>query len=113
MFMSVHIPIGGKTSPAKAPRQVRRARVLMSAVLHTSTGPKRVTVHDISRNGDQIASRDEIPNDCDVLFERGGVCAAARVIRVAKGEAGIRFYRELSAEEIDGTLPSTLLRRAR
>lgn len=112
MFMSVHAPIASKTS-VKPPRQVRRARVLMSATLHTPLGPKRVTVRNISRNGAQVASKDEIPSDCDVLFERGGVYAAARVIRVARGEAGIRFYRQLSPDEIDGTLPSTLLRAAR
>ena len=112
MFMSVHSPIGPKAS-AKSPRQSRRARVLMSATLHTPAGPKRVTVRDISRNGAQVASRDEIPGDCDVLFERGGVYAAARVMRVSDGEAGIRFYRELSRDEIDGTLPSTLLRAPR
>jgi hypothetical protein len=85
----------------------------MSAKLHTPAGPKRVTVRDISRNGAQVACTEEIPGDCDVLFELGGVYAAARVIRVAKGEAGIHFYRELSPQEIDGTLPSALLPKAR
>lgn len=85
----------------------------MTAKLLTPDGVKRVTIHDISRSGAQVASKEQIPSDCDVLFERNGVYAAARVIRVSKGEAGIRFYRELSADEIDGTLPSTLLRGAR
>lgn len=110
--MSVHRPID-RPSPPKSPRRTRRARVLMTAKLLTPEGVKRVTIHDISRTGAQVASKEEIPSDCDVLLERGGVYAAARVAWVADGEAGIRFYRELSAEEIDGTLPSTLLRGAR
>ena len=112
MFMSVHSPIRAKAS-AKSPRGTRRARVLMSAMLTTPMGTRRVTVRDISRNGAQVACREEIPNDCDVLFELGRVHAAARVIRVADGEAGIRFYRELSRQEIDGTLPSALLPKSR
>lgn len=82
----------------------------MTATLVTPKGSKKVTIRDISRHGAQVALSDDIPNDCDVLFKRGSVFAAARVAWVSGGEAGIRFYRELSPDEVEGTLPASLLR---
>ena len=103
--MSMHAPV-------EPPRRSKRARVLMTGVLMTPAGQRRVTIKNISRTGAQVASDEKIPEDCDVLFKRGNLFAAGRIAWVAKGEAGIRFYRELSPEEIDGRLPTTLLRKA-
>jgi len=103
--MSVH-------SPVEPPRRGKRARVLMTGVLTTPAGQKRITIKNISRSGAQVASDETIPGDCDVLFKRGNLFAAGHVAWVAEGEAGIRFYRELSPEEIEGRLPKTLLRKA-
>lgn len=83
----------------------------MTGVLTTPAGTKRIRIKNISRTGAQVASDDHIPDNCDVLFKRGSLFAAARVAWVADGEAGLRFYRELSPEEVDGALPGTLLRK--
>lgn len=87
-------------------------RVLMTAVVMTSLGTRNVTIRDISRSGAQITFRDEIPKGCDVLLKRGDLCAAARVAWVKESEAGLSFYRELSPDEIERTLPTALLRGA-
>jgi len=104
--MSVH-------SKIQASRGTSRARVLMTGMLLTPVGNVKIVIRDISRSGAQVAIRDDIPNDCDVLFKRGPVYAAAHVAWVEDGEAGIRFYRELSPDEIEGTLPAALLRKGR
>jgi PilZ domain len=117
--MSFHSPIEAprptkKTTQAtQATRGAKRARVLMSGTLLTPTGTQKVTIRDISRSGAQLATTEKIPSDCDAIFKRGSLFAAARVAWSSSDEAGIRFYRELSPEEIDGTLPSSLLRNPR
>jgi len=92
------------------PVRTKRTKVLMSCVLVTPTGAQRVKLRDISRSGAQISAGGRIPKDCDVLFKRGSLWAAARVVWVTGDEAGLQFYRELSADEIEGTLPTSLLR---
>jgi hypothetical protein len=91
-------------------QRAKRARVLMFAVLVTPAGTRKVTIRDISRSGAQVAAKDKIPTDCDVLFKRGSLFAAARVAWVSGDEAGLRFYRDLSPDEVEGTLPVALLR---
>jgi hypothetical protein len=97
-------------SKIKPGRDTKRARVLMVGSLMTPDGARRVTIRDISRTGAQVACDENIPADCDVLFRRGDLFAAAHVAWANKGEAGLRFYREISEEEIDGCLPAALLR---
>jgi hypothetical protein len=92
------------------PQRARRARVLMFGILVTPAGIRKVTIRDISRSGAQVAAKDKIPTDCDVLFKRGSLFAAARVAWVSGDEAGLRFYRDLSPDEVEGTLPVALLR---
>jgi PilZ domain len=94
------------------PQRAKRARVLMFGVLVTPVGTQKVTIRDISRIGAQVAGKDEIPKDCDVLLKRGSLFAAARVAWVSGNEAGIHFYRELSPGEVEGTLPGALMRES-
>jgi hypothetical protein len=101
--MSVH----AKIDP---PRQAGRTRVLISGALLTPEGTFKVRIRDVSRGGAQVICTDKVPAFCDVLFKRGPVCAAARVVWVNGGEAGLRFYRELSPDEIEGALPAALLK---
>ena len=96
-----------------APRNTKRTRVLLAATLTTPAGPQKVTIRDISRSGAQVATQARIESDCDAIFKRGSLFVAARVAWVSNDEAGIRFYRELSPEEIDGTLPLSVLRNPR
>jgi len=104
--MSMHAAID-------APRRTRRTKVLMTGVLLTPAGAQKVTLRDISRTGAHLVGAKDVPSDCDAIFRRGALFAAARVSWAGAGEVGISFYRELAAEEIAGTLPPTLLRPAR
>ena len=97
-------------SKIKPGRETKRARVLMVGSLMTPDGARRVTIRDISRTGAQVACDEQIPANCDVLIKRGSLFAAAHVAWVSKGEAGLKFYREISEQEIDGSLPTALLR---
>src|SRR3954462_6101162 len=97
-------------SKIKPGRETKRARVLMVGSLMTPEGVRRVTIRDISRTGAQVASDEQIPANCDVLFKRGDLFTAAHVAWSNQGEAGLKFYREISEDEINGCLPTALLR---
>jgi len=92
------------------PARTKRTKVLMSCVLVTPDGAQSVKLHDISRGGAHISASRPVRSDCGVLFERGSLLVAARVVWVTGDEAGLRFYRELSADKIEGALPTSLLR---
>ncbi len=92
-------------------RTAKSSRVFMSAVLTTPAGHHRVTVRDISSQGAQVGGVTGLAV-CDALFRRGEVIAAARVAWVKGDEAGIHFYRELTADEVAGALPGGQLRSA-
>lgn len=100
-------------STIESPRRTKRTRVLMKSLLMTATGAHKVTVRDISRTGAHVVGVRGLQEDCDAIFSRGELFAAAHVAWVDGDEAGLRFYRELSPEEIDGTLPTALLRQRR
>ena len=94
----------------KPPVRTERARVLMVGSLITPDGTQKVTIRNVSRTGAHVVVTGELPKGCDVMFKRGSLFAAAHVAWVRRDEAGIRFYRELSADEVEATLPTTLLR---
>lgn len=54
--------------------------------------------------GAQVTSREKLPTGCDVVLKRGSLFAAARVASVSGDEATLRFYRELSDDEIERAL---------
>jgi hypothetical protein len=94
----------------KPPVRTERARVLMVASLITPAGTQKVTIRNVSRTGAHVVVTGELPKGWDVLFKRGSLFAAAHVAWVRGDEAGLRFYRELSPDEVEGTLPAALLR---
>jgi len=91
------------------PVRSKRTKVLMTCVLVTSAGAQSVKLNDISRSGAHVLTTGQLPTDGDVLFKRGSLCAAARVVWISGDEAGLRFYRELRVDEIEGSLPTSLL----
>jgi hypothetical protein len=104
--MSYHSTIG-------SPPRTKRTRVLMKGVLMTADGAHEVTVRDISRTGAHVIGVRGLCEQCDAVFSRGELFAAALVAWVDGDEAGLRFYRVLSPEEIEGSLPTGLLRERR
>jgi hypothetical protein len=86
-----------KLAPA---RRSTRTRVLMVATLVTCSGSQRVRIRDFSSKGAQVVLEGGKLAKCDVLLKRGELCAAAQVAWVKGDEAGITFYREVSADEL-------------
>lgn len=97
-------------NPNLSTRTKRRTRVLMTATLMTPTGAQKVMIRDISRSGASIVVPEPIPSACDAIFKRGSLFAAARVAWSNDREAGLTFYRELTAEEVEDSLHPALLR---
>ena len=85
----------------------------MNAALVTASGSQKVTARNISRRGAEMLGVRGLREECDVVFSRGGLFTPARVASVRSDEAGPRFNRELSPEEIDATLPISMLRDRR
>ena len=85
-------------------RTAPRKRVLLMGTLMTPRGAIDVRVHDISRDGAQLWGMSEIPDDCDAVFKRGSLFAAARVTWSSGRNVGLRFYRELTPDEVDSDL---------
>ena len=100
-------------SKIEAPTRAKRTRVLITGSLMTAAGMQKVTVRDVSRTGAHVIGVKNLRAECDAIFCRGDLFAAARIAWVDGNEAGLRFYRELSPEEIDGRLPGSLLRERR
>lgn len=78
------------------PRKGARKRVLMRGTLFTPHGAFVIWIRDISNTGALISCKDKLPLDCDVIFKRGPIFAAAYVAWSNETGAGVKFYRELS-----------------
>jgi hypothetical protein len=100
--MSIHSKVG-------TDRATEHRRVLISGLLVTPAGDRRVMIRDISPSGAQVTSREKIPNGCDAILRRGPLFAAARVVSENGDEASLHFYRELSDDEIERALVTTAL----
>jgi hypothetical protein len=95
--MSVHSKVGSA-------RSADHRRVLISGMLVTPEGDRRVMIRDISPTGAQVTCREKLPHNCDVLLRRGSLFAAALITVGNDDEFELHFYRELSADEIERAL---------
>lgn len=91
-------------------RAAERTRVLMTGTLLTADGVQKIRVRDISAMGAQILPTSGIPKNCDAVFKRGSLFVPAHVVWSNSREAGLRFYRELSAQELEDAFKSPLKR---
>jgi hypothetical protein len=82
------------------PRKGERKRVLMRGTIYTPAGAFVVWIRDISAEGASVSGEDRLPNDCDVIFKRGGLFVAARIAWSNSTGAGLKFYRELDDTEV-------------
>lgn len=72
----------------------------MAATLFTPDGAVAVRVRDLSPGGANVTANQSLPGTCDLIFKRGTLFAAGRIVWSDENEGGIRFYRELSADEV-------------
>lgn len=88
--------------PEKYPnsRDSKRTRVLMNASLFTPDGALSIRVKDISATGAHVQTESRMLSDCDAVFEKASLFVAARVTWTRDKEAGLRFYRLLTAQEM-------------
>jgi hypothetical protein len=80
------------------PRKGARKRVLMKGTLFTPDGAYMIWIRDISTSGALITCKDRLPSNCDVIFKRGPIFAAAHLAWANDTGAGVKFYRELSED---------------
>ena len=86
-----------------------RTRVLMTANLILADGSHNVLVRDISRHGAQVYAEKRIPEGEDACFRRGRLFVAANVTWCKNGEAGLKFYRDLSASDLAETFHAVMI----
>ena len=90
----------------QGPRKGARKRVLMRGTLFTPDGAFVIWIRDVSTTGALITSKDRLPTNCDVIFKRGPIFAAAHIAWANETGAGVKFYRDLSDDAIAAaTLP--------
>lgn len=86
---------------ANSPRREQRTRVLMRGIVFAPEGAAMVWIRDISSNGARVTADDPLPADCDVIFKRGPIFAAAHVTRSDRSGASLQFYRSLDDQALN------------
>ena len=81
-------------------RRGARKRVLMRGTVFTPSGAAVVWIRDISPTGALVSGDDPLPANCDVIFKRGPIFAAAHIAWSNDSGAGLNFYRNLAEFEI-------------
>jgi hypothetical protein len=100
--LSIHEVVDGS-------RKGKPTRVLISCELLTPINTMRVTLRDISRTTAHVIGARTVPVDCDAILRRGPLFAAVRVSSVTGDEALLKFYRPMSADDIEAILPGAAL----
>ncbi|MEO6226192.1 MAG: PilZ domain-containing protein [Sphingomicrobium sp.] len=98
--MATAIDIAASEMAPSPARKQQRKRVLMRGTVFTPDGAFVVWIRDISTQGALIAGDDVLPSNCDVIFKRGGLFAAAHIAWSNDTGAGVKFYRDLSDSEV-------------
>lgn len=75
----------------------------MSGKLFSVKGAHQVRIRDISRSGAHLTVPGPLPVETDVIFKRGSIFAAARIVWSESAQTGIKFYRDLLPDEFEGT----------
>ena len=88
-------------------RRSKRKRVLMRATVISVDGAQSARVRDLAETGAGILCDTPLTAGSDVIFKRGTLLVAARVVWTDGAEAGLEFYRPLPLEEFTGTLTET------
>lgn len=87
------------TMEANGLRDAGRKRVLMNATIIDSIGNQQARVSDLTHSGVRIVCSRPIAVDSDVIFKRGEMFAAGRIVWADKAAAGIEFYRLLTVSD--------------
>jgi hypothetical protein len=85
-------------------RQSKRRRVLMRATIITVDGAQSARVRELTDTGAVIVSNSPLAEGSDIIFNRGNLLVAARVVCAYGTEAGLEFYRPVPIEELTGSM---------
>lgn len=91
------------TDKLSCSRESDRTRVIMRATVFAADGARQARVRDLSLSGAQLAVDGPLPINRDVIFKRGEIFAAARVVWSDERLTGLRFYRDLQPDELDSS----------
>ena len=84
----------------RAEQARERKRVLMRGTVFAPSGAHLVWIRDVSRTGALVNSESPLAEDCDVIFKRGPIFAAAHVAWTKGTSAGLQFYRPLEDDKL-------------
>ena len=73
----------------------------MTGTLVMQDGNRQVRIHDISPTGALISTDVKLSTSTEVFLKKLPVWAAAWVAWTEEKSAGLKFYRELSQDEVD------------
>lgn len=76
-------------------RSAERKRVLMRATVLCARGNIQVRIRNISSSGALLNCSVGLFVGEDVIFRRGGIFVAAKIIRADKAELALKFYTQL------------------
>jgi hypothetical protein len=85
---------------ARVEQARERKRVLMRGTVYAPSGAHLVWIRDVSRTGALVNSESALTEDCDVIFKRGPIFAAAQVVWTKGTTAGLQFYRPLPDDKL-------------
>lgn len=88
-------------------RRSKRRRVLMRATIISVDGAQSARVRDLAGSGAGIFCDSPLTAGSDVIFKRGNLLVASRVVWSKGNEAGLEFYRPLPIEEFTGTFAAS------
>jgi hypothetical protein len=91
-----------KVTDLKPARKDERKQVLMNAIVIDADGRQPVRVKNLTVSGVRISTARRLHVDSDVIFERGTMFVAARVVWSKPEEAGLEFYCAERAAEMRG-----------
>jgi hypothetical protein len=76
----------------------------MRATIISVDGAQSARVRDLTDTGVGIVSDSPLDQGTDVIFNRGNLLVAARVVWTRGTEAGLEFYRPVPLDELTGTV---------
>lgn len=82
----------------------------MTATIYNPEGAVSVRVRDLSAEGANVCANQPLPKTaCDLIFKRGVLFVAGRLVWSDDHGGGIRFYRCLTPAEIAATYTTVFI----
>lgn len=90
--------------PQQGQRTANRLRLGVSATLELSSGPRRCLIDDISATGAHLRAHGLLPKGATAVLHFHELHLYATLVWSRDGECGLRFEKQLPAEDMQGML---------